>query len=235
MAWLFVPESEGLNSDSISLSPTTAPSVTWRGKPMPPRSWSRAWRKESWLRLLSGTILAPSMADAGVESWISSLRDTRASRSASQDLAAALATLATSGPKSSALSESASQLSFFSRTSPAICPLASTWSANTFREWTIGLRLAYRARKKSAHRTEENSCSSWPTATVSSDGDETENLGVSLPRLSERWPTPNCPSPHDSDKSASLGFQKQRNVAGVATQGVSSHGWDRLSGQMSPG
>lgn len=154
------------------------------------QSWSLAWKKGSWLRLLSGTTLPPSTADAGLESWISSLRDTRASRSVSQDDVAEAMILATSGPMPHASSESAIQLSFFSRTSPAICPLASTWSARTFREWTIGLRLAYRARLKSGLHIGESGCLSWPTATVTSDGNETENLGVSLPRLSERWPSP---------------------------------------------
>jgi hypothetical protein len=191
MAWLFVPESEGWSLGSTSLSETpTAPSVTWRGKPMRPQSWSRAWQKESWVRLLSGTICSLSTADRGVASWISSLRDTRASRFHSPESVMELLTSATSGPTSSPSLSSAGQLSCFSRTSPAICPSALMWSAGTFKKWTIGLRLAYRARLKSGHRTAENDCSSWPTATVKSDGNETENRGVSLPRLSEQWPSP---------------------------------------------
>ena len=78
MAFLYVPGLPAWNWASTSLSaPPTAPSVTWRGKPIQPRFWSAAWKKESWLRALSGTTLEPSTADAGVESWISSLRASR--------------------------------------------------------------------------------------------------------------------------------------------------------------
>src|SRR5262245_1299002 len=80
MAWLFVPGLAASSSVSSWRSPTTAPSVTWRGKPMPPRHWLRVWPRVSWLRRLSGTTLSPSMADAGVDAWISSLPASPASR-----------------------------------------------------------------------------------------------------------------------------------------------------------
>ena len=38
-------------------------------------------------------------------------------------------------------------------------------------------------------RTCASDCSSWPTATVKSDGNATENRGIALPRAAENWPT----------------------------------------------
>lgn len=98
MAWLYVPAVGGLNSGSSLPSETpTAPSVTSSGKPMRPASWSRAWKKGGWIRLLSGTTLAPSTADAGVDAWISSLPGSPAPRGAQPDLAKAQPTSGGSG------------------------------------------------------------------------------------------------------------------------------------------
>lgn len=181
MGWLYVPESVAWRWESASPWETpTAPSVMWRGKPMQPRSWRRAWERHSWLRLLSGTTLSPSTADAGVDAWISSQRATRASRSLMQESGLASVTTATSGPTSSASGKSAEQLGFFARTSPAILRSDSMRSAATFRAWGRELRQAYSARLKSAPRTAESGCSfshRWPTAT-STDTLESPRKGI---------------------------------------------------------
>jgi hypothetical protein len=70
---------------------------------MPQRLWSREWRRGSWIRLLSGATYSHSTAEYGVASWISSLRATRASRSAAPADVLARAILATSGPTSGGL------------------------------------------------------------------------------------------------------------------------------------
>ncbi len=81
MGWLYVPGAEDLSSGSVSpLEAPTAPSVTSSGKPMQPQSWSRAWRKGGWIRLLSGTTLPPSMAARGVAWSILSQQAFRVSR-----------------------------------------------------------------------------------------------------------------------------------------------------------
>ena len=53
----------------------------------------------------------------------------------------------------------------------------------------------------------------WPTAAVQSDGDATENRGVTLPRLSQHWATPNV---HDgrrpgSDATSTQGANLKRD------------------------
>lgn len=82
MGWLFAPGLEDLSSDCPSPSPDTVAFATSSGKPTArPLSW-RGWKRRPWIALLYGTISRPSMAARGVESWIWSLRASRASRSA---------------------------------------------------------------------------------------------------------------------------------------------------------
>lgn len=80
MAWLYVPGLEASNSVSNSSSArNTELWVTSSGKPMRRLLSCRAWKTRPWIRLLYGTISKPSRAARGAASWISSLRDSRAS------------------------------------------------------------------------------------------------------------------------------------------------------------
>lgn len=92
MTWLFIPSSyvpasecsekaSGLHS-SIAES-DTEPFVTWSGKPVPPRSLSRLWKKERSIKRLSGLTFSRSTAQRGAEAWIASLLDSRARTSQS--------------------------------------------------------------------------------------------------------------------------------------------------------
>lgn len=83
MSWLYVPASADLSSACDSPFPRHEPSATSNGKPITPRSWSRVWRRVAWTKRLSGVTSERSTAARGVASWISSLRGSRASRSAS--------------------------------------------------------------------------------------------------------------------------------------------------------
>jgi len=79
MAWLYVPGLAGSSSEPSSCIPSIEPSVTSRGKPFAPRTWSAEWKKGSWIRLLSGLTCEPSTVAHGVARWISSLPERRAS------------------------------------------------------------------------------------------------------------------------------------------------------------
>lgn len=83
MGWLYVPGLGELSLDSSSPSEiATVPCVTLSGKPsLRPLSW-RGWKTRPWIARLSGTMWGHSMAKCGVGLWISSLRDSRANRSA---------------------------------------------------------------------------------------------------------------------------------------------------------
>lgn len=75
MAWLYLPESVGLNSESQQPFPMQKPFVMSRGKPMLPQSLLRKWKKEDYMKHLFGLTLQPSTANLGVERWISSQED----------------------------------------------------------------------------------------------------------------------------------------------------------------
>jgi len=178
MGWLYVPEVAGSSWGSASpLEIPTAPSVTLSGKPTPPRSWSRAWKKGGYIRLLSGTTLRPSTADAGVAAWISSLRDSRVSPSP-QPGSAKLTTIAdTSGRRSAGLSTGRDRLSSFWRTSQPLFPPdrqmgdpLTWWSDQSWNDWATELRRRSSRHRTLAHRINESGSLSWPTASAR-DGD----------------------------------------------------------------
>lgn len=100
MGWLFVPASVVSSSGFTLPYDVDELSVTSRGRRMPPRYWLRAWEMAPWMKLLSGMTLPPSMARRGVESWISSLRESRVSRSAQPASDSASTTSGGSGPTS---------------------------------------------------------------------------------------------------------------------------------------
>ena len=81
MAWLYVPgledSSEELNQSLID----TKPFVMSRGKPMRHRALSRKWKKDGWMKRLSGLTLEPLTAILGVEKWISFQEDSLANHS----------------------------------------------------------------------------------------------------------------------------------------------------------
>ena len=205
MSYLYVPGSgESTSELSLQQAEMLARSVTWRGKLMRQQFWSRAWKKHSWLRRLSGVTSPPSTVRSGVESWISSLRATRVSRSLPLASVLGLMTRGTSGPTSQGSSGSAELGLFSSRTSPAICPSGSTQYAETFKAWATELRRVYSARRKSAQAIAESGCSSWPTPTE----DNANNVGgpartrgaqnggyQDLTVATQAWPTPTsgCP------------------------------------------
>ena len=93
MTWLFIPLSSApasacLEKDcepgSTTWASRIAPSATLSGKLTQPQSWLRVWKKAPWMQRLSGPTFSPSTLYAGVDAWISSLRDSRAKTSASR-------------------------------------------------------------------------------------------------------------------------------------------------------
>ena len=86
MVWLYLPESEGLISESTSLFPHLEPCVSLRGTPMLPQSLERKWKKGGFIRLLSGLMLPPSTGDLLLKQWITSAQDFHASPGVSQDI-----------------------------------------------------------------------------------------------------------------------------------------------------
>lgn len=166
----FAPVSEASISAFTSQSPDIAPCVMSSETVTPrPLSW-RGWQTRPWLRLLSGTICDPSTADRGAAAFISSLPVIPASPSVWPETGLAMTIPATSGPKSPASCGKSAPNGASSKTSPAICPLVSETSPESFRAWATGLQRASYQRRKSARRTSGNGCSFWPTPTFKSAG-----------------------------------------------------------------
>lgn len=167
MAWLYVPESLDLNSESSSQPNTsesnTAAWCTLSGKPSPrPLSW-RGWRARPWVKLLSGMTLRPSTASRGVELWILSLAATHANPSASPVASAAKTTPGTSGPRSSASSRKLNPNGVSLKMWETTFDLDSEKSSPSWRVYTTALRQDYSRLRRWARRTFGRDFSYWPT------------------------------------------------------------------------
>lgn len=184
LVWLFVPPEDMKTFAASAFAPVSEASISACISQNPdielcamssetvsphPLSW-RGWQTRPWLRLLSGTICDPSTAAHGVAAFISSLPDIPASPSASRGCVKGRMTPGTSGPRSPGSSVRSRRNCASSRTSPAICPLVSTMSPESFRAWATGLQRASYQRRKSGHRTSGSGCSFWPTPTFRSAG-----------------------------------------------------------------
>ena len=150
--------------------------VTSSGKHMlRPPSW-RGWKTRPWIAHLSGTTLPPSMAACGVERWILSLVDIRASHSRSRASARGSTIPAIYGRTSRASSESANPNGCFWKTSPIISTSAIARSEKSWKSWALGLRKDCLRRQKSARRTSDSGCLFWPTPNVSGGGNPPQLL-----------------------------------------------------------
>lgn len=177
------PGPEGSTSDCGWPPPDIEPWVGSNGTfSRRPSSW-RGWRTRPWIRRLSGMMLQPSMAEAGVAWWISSLRECPASHIASPDDGPAPMIPATSGPTSPTSSGNASHPSPCSRTSRTFSASDLPISPETWSAWVTDLRRGCSRRLKSAHPIAASGCSCWRTAR--------EPTFWPIPAdCSCRWPTP---------------------------------------------
>ncbi len=172
MGWLYVPGLPASNSGSPPSCPTIAPSVLWRGKPTRLQPSRGAWRTVVSSPLRSTVTCDPSTAQSGVDSWISSLRATRASLSPRPASALARTILDTCGPMFAASSPKQGLLWSAAKTSPLICRWDSTWSPRTWLAWATELRRECSRRRLSGRPTNGTGCSGsvLPTPTASQYG-----------------------------------------------------------------
>ena len=202
MSWIFVPELAGSLLDSESLSQQLEQSVTWRGKPSAAKSWLRRLKRVDWIRRLSGRISEPSTAARGVVSWISSLRESRASPGASPE--------SSEDRTTSAISETNSSESF-ARWNPDSCSWRTCQDSSdadcldSSLNWPNSGSMqtgACSARPRSAPRISGvDSSSLLPTPSATSYGTNkggaagrTGKERPSLQTMARRgmWPTPNA-------------------------------------------
>lgn len=170
---------------------------------MQPRSWSRAWARAPWIRLLSGTTLSPSTVHRGVARWISSSLDSHANRGARRDDNAAPRTSGGSGPPSHASFAMLDPDGSFSKTSLDLFPEEDSRRSSPTLPYSGSMRngCLYR-RERSERRTDVGGSSSWPTAQTmdkewgtptahqrTANPREVAN-GIQLANQASHWPTP---------------------------------------------
>ncbi len=204
--WAVVPEfcrsapaSEGWTLGSDECFQLLEQSVTWRGKQRVSKSWQRAWKKDLWIQHLCGRISKVLTAQIGVEQWISSLRDTPVSLSATPANERAQTTLGTSGLTLRESSGKPSQGLLFSKTSKDTSPKGSKKSSRRLPNWGSMQSGVYTAQPKPAFPTAGTGPSSWPTAVAGDSkscgaaGYSTESgrhSGTTLTDAMKAWPTP---------------------------------------------
>lgn len=176
------------------------------------RSWL-AWKRLSWMRRLCGVMPEPSTVTLGVERWIASWRDTRASPSASPANAAELRTRGTCGYTSLASFEKSLLPSATLRTSPTTYVLDSLRWRKNWERWAIASRRDCSRRLKSALRIYGSAFGSLPTPTATDYGSSQNGVNSNRPSAGTpslttmartgMWPTPLLPTPTASDADAS--------------------------------
>jgi len=174
-----------------------APSVSWRGKLLPPKSWRRVCTTAFSTTRLSGLTSPPSTLARGVDSWISSLAASRVNRSRapesnSETTTSARSRLTCCGSSASVCLPWCSSRMFL----PGFYVGTHENSSSDFRIWAIASRnRSFQQLRRSAHRTDASAFSSWPTPEVQtgdysySGGDHTK-IVMNLEGAAKMWATP---------------------------------------------
>jgi len=180
----------GPSSLSEALAMSLASYAALSGTLSPAKSWRGRWKRAAWLRSLCGRICEPSTAARGVESWISSLRASRAKATASRESDCSPTMSATSGrtrlesfgsfPKAGSASASSSKTS-----SDLWCPIGREIARPRYdgcsATWPRcgGMRNGVCFRRPPLEPVTDGSvCSSWPTpdsAAMNDGQDPAEN------------------------------------------------------------
>jgi hypothetical protein len=218
MSWVYVPGLAVSSSGSTLPEPTREPSVWSRGKPMQLRSLQRAWRRDPWIRLLSGLTSEPSTLHLGADSWIASLRATHVSPTVSRESAR--------GPTTTAGSSSASSISwapyglrvFSGRTSRGTQTDSSRPSSPHWKEWATALRLEFSQRAKLEPAIGESDFLSWPTPTAL-NLDKSHQPGTCASHekkleMAKQWQTPATDSfrSRGGDRKDEMGLDQQARL-----------------------
>ena len=194
--WIYVPEtycqSAPASEDWISRLTWQAKMleqfVMWREKPSLSRHWLKRWKQGGWIKRLFGRIYEPSTARLGVESWIRSLAESRASLIPSPDFSAERTTSETSGPTPQVSSPISSPVESSWKTFQASLHITLNESGQTYEQWVTQQRRDYFRRVRSAQAINGSDSSYWPTARAREPGSTREDYGDGLGELARMWP-----------------------------------------------
>jgi hypothetical protein len=150
--------------ESSELSQLCAQSLFARSKPLPSRTWSAKWKRDSWMQHLSGRILRPSLGNRFATAWTSSLEAIHASHSVQPASDLEGKTPGISGRTSQEAFQFFNQESASLKTSRATLPAGCITFCATWEDWVTERRGAYSARLNAVRHTNASECLSWPTA-----------------------------------------------------------------------
>lgn len=197
--WLHVPRCylsalESAESTSGLWPADFAPWVTSSGTATQRLSSWHGWKKRNWITRLSGVTYPRSMLERGADAWISSLLDTRVSRSALPGSVKEPTTSGTCGRTSSESPSTAELPQSSARTSQDTFRLGSPTSSPTLPRAGSMRNGACSERPTWVRRTAASGCSSWPTAKAQtgdyqySSGDHSKPV-LNLEGAAKAWPT----------------------------------------------
>lgn len=239
-----VPASEGLSSESDSLYQDCASSLTWRGTRRQVRHWRDAWRTGRLTPLRFGPTLPASTVNDGLEAWISSWAEYRASRSVWPASARDETTSGGSGPTSGAGFGTFDRDSSSWRTFPDLFGMAYPLSLETWPKRGLLRSGVVSARRMLERPTVESGYSSWPTVTANGNHNRkglSPTSGDGLATAVAAWPTPttndskNDNPPSQSERNtpphsvAAVNWQTPRAIYGAGHAGMESE--SHLTGQ----
>lgn len=166
----YVADMKELGVDCEQFSQLSEKSLMWRSKPTASPTWSKRWKRVSWIQHLSSLILKPSHSENFVERWTSSLEDSRVSLSQMQERVAELKTpdicsLTSETESGSANLElfSSKMLKELSQQKQPMENRFSNMSSENWKDWVTLQRQEYSQRVKLTHLTKEKGFSSWAT------------------------------------------------------------------------
>ena len=236
MTWLFIPShcvpelgcsTKDCAPDASFSASNKEPFVTLKWKPLQPQRLLAAWRKNAWMRRLSGLTLSPSTAERGAAAWIASLPVSHANPIASPVAAKAPRTTGGCGATSAESSATFLLGSFFSKTSGDCFPVeGSRKSSDRWAPSGSILNGEYWPRPKLAPVTSGGGFSFWPTATVCGNHNRkgaSLNSGDGLATASSQWMTPMVPNggrvvSADLVASKSMTDSGQKRTVGLESQ-----------------
>jgi len=195
MAWLYVPglecSTKDYEPDLSSLASPTAPRVTSKGKLLQPRSLLSSWRRNAWMKRLSGMTLPPSTLDHGAANWIASLQASLASLTVSPESAKASKTSAGYGLTSLESFASLNRHLSGSKTCRDLFqPEALSKSYLTLPASGSMLNGVCSPRPKLAPAISAREFSFWPTADCNTSTYSNGRFGMNLREASSSWQTP---------------------------------------------
>ena len=200
MAWLYVPDLEDLSEGLNPLLMATEPFAMSKGKPIPRRSWPLRWKKDKFLKHLSGLTCEPSKANDGVEKWIYSLEGSPANHIPRQENNLPTKTQETYGRTSQeSLARFDPESSSWKTCQMSLSGLCQPYS-KTFPKWGMMRHGVLWQLPTLERHIKEKGGSYWPTPTTQANMlCESMNHSKAHRNLKRHFATPTIPTPNASD------------------------------------